>query len=192
MGEVYAGLDLELQQEVAIKVVRQGFAADPRWLAQLRREIRNARSVQHENICRMFDIHRAEAGENGPLTFLTMELLAGRTLAEEIRGNPLPLNVAVDVAAQIIAGLGAIHRAGIVHRDMKSANVMLTKGAPRRAVIMDFGLSRNLQATSFETSMIRTCQEERHFSPPWPLQGLRRHSDIDIRRHRRDLPCVVQ
>ncbi len=149
MGEVYAATDHDLKQEVALKIVKPEYSNDPRWAAQLRREVQNARRLRHENICRIFDLHRS-IDSGAAQTFVTMELLDGITLADEVRGGLIPLERAVKISAGIIAGLAAIHEAGIVHRDFKSSNVMLTD-ASSRAVIMDFGLSQTIAKPVLET-----------------------------------------
>jgi len=143
MGEVYAAWDRELDGPVAIKTVNAAFADDPAFLKQVRREIQAARRIQHPNVCRVFDLHRAEGSRGVPLTFLTMELLEGRTLHETLAEATLPEDRAILLASELAAGLEAIHAAGIVHRDLKSGNVMLA-GTPPRAVILDFGLARDV------------------------------------------------
>lgn len=151
MGEVYEALDLELHEAVALKTIRPDIAEDPMALARFKREIQLARKVTHPNVSRMFDIfhHRwpaAMEGDEERLTFLTMELLAGETLHERLarEGRMMPAD-AIVIVEQIAVALGAAHAAGIVHRDFKSANVMLvparTPGEPLRAVVTDFGLA---------------------------------------------------
>ncbi|MFN0105270.1 MAG: protein kinase domain-containing protein [Bryobacteraceae bacterium] len=153
MGEVYQAHDRELRVEVALKTVRPELAEDARVVEQLRREIHNARKIQHENVCRTFDIYKREGTEGGsPLAFIAMEFLEGRTLAEEITEGPLDWRRAAMIAEQVTRGLQAIHDAGIIHRDLKSVNIMLAgPPAAERAVIMDFGLSRATQASVWET-----------------------------------------
>src|SRR5207245_4200576 len=114
-------------------------------------EILLARKVTHPNVCRIFDVfhHRVEPSGGGPeteLIFLTMELLRGETLAERLRrfGRMTTAEV-LPVARQMVAALEAAHAAGIVHRDFKSANVILVEnGGGVRAVVTDFGLARSL------------------------------------------------
>ncbi len=151
MGEVYEALDLELGEPVALKTIRPDIAEDPMALARFKREIQLARRVTHPNVSRMFDIFRhrwpeVPEGEAEDLTFLTMELLAGETLHERLRRDgPMAPRDALGIVEQITAALGAAHAASVVHRDFKSANVMLVPGKgpndPVRAVVTDFGLA---------------------------------------------------
>lgn len=131
MGQVYAAYDEVAEVEVALKVMH------PECLdaAALRRELQLARRVTHYNVCRLFDIGRHEEA-----FFLTMELLEGETLAVRLRREgAVNLAEAELIAGQLVNGLTAIHQAGIVHRDLAPANVMLSAG---RVVIMDFGLAQ--------------------------------------------------
>ena len=160
MGEVYEVEDHELGGRVALKTIRPEMA-DEQWsVGRFRREIQLARQVTHPNVCRIFDVSYHEAGER--VVFLTMELLAGETLADRLsRDGPLPPNRAVTLARQLASALDAAHAAGVIHRDFKSNNVMLVPlaGAPDaselggdrvadlsverlRAVVTDFGLAR--------------------------------------------------
>jgi tetratricopeptide (TPR) repeat protein len=146
MGEVYAAEDLELGERLALKTIRPEFASNERILTQFKREIQLARKVTHRNVCRIFDFdfHQIDrlAGPRSVM-FLSMELLQGETLAARIRRTgPLSANDAQRIVLQLIEGLDAAHRAGIIHRDFKSANVVLVPdGEDERAVIMDFGLA---------------------------------------------------
>lgn len=144
MGEVYEAEDLELGDPVALKTVRHEIADSPRAIERFRREIQLSRKVTHPNVCRMFDLGRDAAYD---VTFLTMELVRGETLAERIRrdGRMKP-EAALPLIRQMAAGLDAAHAAGVVHRDFKSANVMLVgEGAESRVVITDFGLAARLR-----------------------------------------------
>jgi tetratricopeptide (TPR) repeat protein/TolB-like protein len=141
MGEVYEALDLELRAPVALKTVRPEIAADPAAVERLKRELQLARQVTHPNVCRVFDFWQdPDAG-----AFVTMELVGGETLAARIKraGRVTPA-IALPIVEQMAAGLAAAHRAGVVHRDLKSGNVLLEPtrpGEPPRAVITDFGIA---------------------------------------------------
>lgn len=151
MGEVYAALDLELNETVALKTIRSMLAADEGILARFKQETQLARKVTHRNVSRVFDLfrHDVDAGDRRrSVVFLSMELLLGDTLAERIRlAGPLHTADAQQIAIQLVEGLEAAHAAGIVHRDFKSANVLLVPELAadgsfiERAVIMDFGLA---------------------------------------------------
>ncbi len=144
MGEVYLAQDLVLHLPVAIKVVREDLASDPVFSARLEQEIRAARRVQHQNVCSLYDLHT----DAGGLKYLSMEYLDGQTLAARLSEGPLDLAELTSIAEQLANGLDAIHRAGIVHRDLKSANIFVQ---PQRAVIADFGLAYDLSRPVTET-----------------------------------------
>jgi serine/threonine protein kinase len=143
MGEVYEAQDLLLNERVALKTLRGDLAGDETLLLRFHQEISIARRVTHPNVCRIFEvgIHRAEG--QPPLLFFAMELLHGQTLAERIRAGRLTRDEAFPIAVQLAEGLQAAHRAGIIHADFKSANVILVpSGSGVRAVITDFGVAR--------------------------------------------------
>ena len=143
MGEVYEVEDGELHEIVALKTIR-GDSGDGE--ARFRREIQLARKVTHINVCRIFDVGYHER-DGQRIMFLTMELLGGRTLVEHLqREGPLSLPEAMRIVRQIVGALGAAHTAGIVHRDLKSANVMLVpRGQRVRVAVTDFGLAHALR-----------------------------------------------
>ncbi|MFY0563006.1 protein kinase domain-containing protein [Archangium lansingense] len=149
MGEVYDAEDLELGERVALKVLRRELAERPGALDQLKREIALARKVSHPNVCRLFDVGfhlRTSAQGSERICFLTMELLQGESLSALLRRTgSLPPGEVLPLVRQLCEGLLAAHEAGIIHRDLKSANVLLVRGrpgTPPRAVITDFGLAR--------------------------------------------------
>jgi eukaryotic-like serine/threonine-protein kinase len=148
MGEVFEAEDLELHEDVALKTVRPEIAADPGSLERFKTEVHLARKVTHPSACRIFDVFRHQDRSGGPdVTFLTMELLRGETLATRLSrtGRMVP-DEALPLIEQVAGALEAAHRAGVIHRDLKAANVMLVPRAPGsndvRAVVTDFGLAR--------------------------------------------------
>ncbi|HYL72847.1 MAG TPA: protein kinase [Bryobacteraceae bacterium] len=144
MGEVFEAADRDLGGHVAIKAVRPSLASDERFLRRLVQEIQLARKVTHPNVCRVFDLER-HTGPSGEIVFLTMEFLDGETLSDRLRRNgPMNVSQALPLLRQLTAALDAAHAAGVIHRDFKSANVVLTGGASgeTRAVVTDFGLAR--------------------------------------------------
>ena len=151
MGEIYEGDDLTLGVRVALKTIRREIAADPAAMERFRREMLLARQVTHPNICRLFDlfVHRSDRGE--AVMFLTMELLDGQTLAEYLTDHgPLTQSEALPLIRQLASALEAAHSAGVVHRDFKTANVILASDpqtAATRVVVTDFGLARSVTAT---------------------------------------------
>ncbi|MGA2813252.1 MAG: protein kinase [Candidatus Acidiferrum sp.] len=150
MGEVYEAEDLELNERVALKTVRFEMADNERSIERFKREIQLARKVTHPNVCRTFDVFRhAEQdaeGSSRETLIVSMELLRGTTLSQRIQlDSRLSTARALPIVEQIAAGLQAAHDAGVVHRDFKSANVILVPvenhPAAVRAVITDFGLA---------------------------------------------------
>jgi hypothetical protein len=136
MGEVWRAFDLKLRVEVALKALRPEFFKSERRLEMLRDEVRAAREVVSPNVCRIFDLIEIEGRE-----LVSMEYVDGATLLAVLtERGPLELKEAQDIASQFLAGLEAIHKAGLIHRDIKPENIMLTRAG--RVVVMDFGLAR--------------------------------------------------
>jgi tetratricopeptide (TPR) repeat protein len=152
MGELYEARDLQLNELVALKTIRPDIAADERVAQRFRREVQLARKVTHPNICRIFDLFQHQPASGGAaVDFITMELLGGETLAERLkRKGRFTSEQALPIVSQLASALGAAHAVGVVHRDLKTSNVMLLPGdsssAPR-AVITDFGIAHRLIAS---------------------------------------------
>src|SRR5512136_2852616 len=134
MGEVYKARDTRLDRSVAIKVLPPAFSADPERRARFEREAKTIAGLNHPHICTLHDV-----GEHEGSTFLVMEHLTGETLAQRLEKGPLPLEQALSVATEIADALSAAHRQGVIHRDLKPGNVMLTKAG---AKLLDFGLAK--------------------------------------------------
>ncbi|TMQ10186.1 MAG: hypothetical protein E6J91_27570 [Deltaproteobacteria bacterium] len=134
MGRVYEALDTELDERVALKVLRSGLSDDA--IERFRREVKLTRRIQHRNVARMFDI-----GEHRADRFLTMELIDGAALTREL-GAAMPWRRLRGLAIQLCAGLAAAHEAGVIHRDLKPDNVMIERRTDR-VVITDFGIARS-------------------------------------------------
>lgn len=151
MGDVYQALDLELGTGVALKAIRAEIADDERVVRRFQREIVLARQVTHPNVCRLFDLYRHRGPGTPPdgVLLLAMEFVSGETLLTGLRrGGPLAPEALLPLARQMAAGLQAAHDAGVVHRDFKSSNVIVTPDASRgnpRLVITDFGLACHFQ-----------------------------------------------
>jgi serine/threonine protein kinase len=138
MAQVFRVLDLELEEEIALKVLSGSYAWKPESAEQFKQEIRLARRIVHRNVCRIYDFSRWK-----DLLFVTMELIHGETLADRIERNSLgALEQRLTIFRDILAGLRAAHAIGIVHQDMKPLNVMITP--ENRAVVMDFGIAREI------------------------------------------------
>ena len=145
MGEVFRAFDLKLRVDVALKSVRPDRAEGERSHELLRQEVRAAREVISPNVCRIFDLVVEDDQE-----FVSMEYVEGATLAETVRTRgPLVLKDAREIAAQFLSGLESIHAVGLVHRDFKPENVMITRAG--RVVVMDFGLARAWTTGKSET-----------------------------------------
>ncbi len=125
MGEVYRATDTRLAREVAIKTCRQEFGE------RFQREARAIASLNHRHICSLYDV--------GP-NYLVMELLEGETLAEKLKRGPLSIEQTLLHGGEIADALAAAHAKGVVHRDMKPANIMLTKAGVK---VLDFGLAKS-------------------------------------------------
>jgi len=138
MGEVYEARDLDLGEPVALKTIRPEIATEPHTMARFKREINLARRVAHPNVCRTFDLerHRPPPGTDpsaGEVTFLTMELLEGETLAARLRRvGRIAAAEALPLVQQMAEALAAAHEVGVVHRDFKPGNVDVGASEVRR------------------------------------------------------------
>jgi serine/threonine protein kinase len=145
MGEVYEAEDQDLKERIALKTIRPELAADQRSVRRLIQEIQSARRVTDPHVCRVHDLARHQTGQE-EVIFLTMEFVAGETLAEHLRRyGPFEKTEALGLVKHICQALDAIHAAGIIHRDFKTANVMLRADEHGRfnAIVTDFGLARD-------------------------------------------------
>ncbi|HSP13280.1 MAG TPA: protein kinase [Thermoanaerobaculia bacterium] len=134
-GEVWKARDTRLNRIVAIKRLPESLLNDPERRERLRREALAASSLNHPNICTIHDL-----AEIGSEHVLVMEYIDGKTLHETLAAGPLPANEAIAITLQIADALGEAHRHSIIHRDIKSSNIMIT---PRKQVkVLDFGLAR--------------------------------------------------
>jgi serine/threonine protein kinase len=134
MGEVYRAKDTRLDRTVAIKILPTHLSANPEFKQRFEREARSVSSLNHPHICHLYDV-----GSQEGIDFLVMEFLDGETLAERLRRGALPFPELLKIGMEIAKALEIAHRAGIVHRDFKPGNIMLTKSGTK---LMDFGLAK--------------------------------------------------
>jgi len=159
MGMVYRAHDTTLDETVAIKVLRPDFAQDPAMAARFRTEIKLARKVRHRNVCAIHDY-----GEERGLLYISMELVEGVDLKRVLKERgALPVEEAFDLAIQIAEGLQAVHEAGIIHRDLKTPNIMVD---PRRvARLMDFGIAKRQEGGGASTATGQVLGTPEYMSP---------------------------
>src|SRR6185503_15884423 len=141
MGVVFRALDLNLGREVAVKVLPSSAVADPIARARLLREARTASVLNHPSICTVYEV-----SEDGELIWVAMELVEGKAIAEMIGATGLPTDTVLHYGIQIADALAHAHGRGVIHRDLKSTNVMVTP--PGRAKVLDFGLARRVDPES--------------------------------------------
>ena len=135
MGEVYRARDEQLDREVAVKVLPASSFGDPTARARLVREARAAAALNHPNICTVYEV-----GEADGQAYIAMELVEGRTLSAMLHAGPLPAEHVVHYGRQLADALTHAHERGIIHRDLKSNNVIVTPD--RRVKVLDFGLAK--------------------------------------------------
>jgi eukaryotic-like serine/threonine-protein kinase len=154
MAEVYLAVDRELGREVAVKVILQRYAEDERLASRFRREARAAAALNHPNVVSIHDV-----GTHDGSPFIVMEHVSGRTLAEIVQTDgALPADRVSDIGEAVARALGAAHAVGIVHRDVKPGNVMVTGDG--RVKVLDFGIARALRWTPMtETTAVHGTAE---------------------------------
>ncbi len=139
MGQVYKARDQKLRREVAIKFLPPEFIANADRVRRFEQEARAASALNHPNIITIHEIGQVQT-EAGGLQFIVMEHVAGQTLRARLQAGKLPLNEAVDIAAQIADALAAAHHVGIIHRDIKPENIMLREDG--KVKVLDFGIAK--------------------------------------------------
>jgi serine/threonine protein kinase len=158
MGEVYRASDTRLDRTVAVKILPEHISS-PESRQRFDREARAISSLNHPNICHLYDV-----GQQDGAHYLVTEYLEGETLADRLRRGPLPFDQVLKIGTEICAGLEAAHKKGVIHRDLKPGNIMLTKSG---AKLMDFGLAKPVEATAAST-LTQTLTEPHH---PLTVEG---------------------
>jgi serine/threonine protein kinase len=138
MGEVYCAHDSKLDRDVAIKVLPEAFALDAERLGRFNREARLLASLDHPNICAVYDLY-----EEDGVQFMVMPLIDGDTLADRIERGPIPVSDALPIFAQIAEALEAAHEQGIIHRDLKPGNIKVSEDG--KIKVLDFGLGKAIE-----------------------------------------------
>jgi len=134
MGEVYRATDTRLERDVAIKVLPAHLSENEDLKKRFDREAKTISSLQHPNICALYDV-----GHEDGIDFLVMEYLEGDTLAEKLASGPMPIEEVMKLGVQITQALDAAHKSGVIHRDLKPGNIMVTRSG---AKLLDFGLAK--------------------------------------------------
>jgi Tol biopolymer transport system component len=163
MGEVYRARDTRLDRTVAIKVLPSQLAENADAKQRFDREARAISSLNHPNICTLHDV-----GLQNGVSFLVMEYLEGETVADRLSNGPLPIEQVLKHGVEICDGLERAHRSGVVHRDLKPGNIMLTKTG---AKLMDFGLAKSLVSTAGISPSLSATMSTPVGSHPLTAQG---------------------
>ncbi len=166
MGEVYRANDTRLDRVVAVKVLASHLSSSPELKQRMEREARSISSLNHPNICHLYDI-----GSQDGTDYLVMEFLEGETLADRLRKGAMPVGEIFRIAIAVAEALAVAHRQGIVHRDLKPGNIMLTQSG---AKLMDFGLAKPLSAQSsgISSGSVPSFTAMATLSGPSPLSPL--------------------
>ena len=185
MGEVYEAEDEMLGTRVAVKTIAATIADNPQAARRLKHEVNMARRITHPNVCRIFDLGVHGGGTEQPgggVLFFTMELLTGLSLAQRLsEQGRFSTEAALPIVMGMAAALGAAHRAGVVHRDFKSDNVMLASEPDgERIVVTDFGLARHTATATLDSQEARGLEGTLAYMSPEQLQGQSARQPADI------------
>src|SRR5437762_9927059 len=164
MGEVYRALDTRLDRIVAVKIPPSHLSEDPEAKERFDREARTISSLKHPNICTLYDV-----GHQNGLDYLVMEYLEGETLASRLHKGALAPDQVLKYGIEICEGLEMAHRTGVVHRDLKPGNIMLTRTGVK---LMDFGLAKSLSASASSAASLTLTLSSPAANSPLTEKGM--------------------
>ena len=163
MGRVYKANDTEIREKVALKLIKPEISGDKMTIERFRNELKYARKIRHKNVCQMFDLNKDEG-----TYYITMEYVAGQDLKKLIRQTgKLAISTAISITQQVCEGLAEAHKLGIVHRDLKSNNIMIDEDGNAR--IMDFGIARSVKGKGITGSGVMIGTPE--YMSPEQVEG---------------------
>src|SRR5947209_18631723 len=157
MGEVYRARDTRLDRVVAIKVLPEHLSSSGKFRERFEREARAISSLKHPNICTLYDV-----GHQDGIDYLVLEYLEGESLADRLHRGPLPMPQVLAYGIQIADALERAHRQGVVHRDLKPGNVMVTKDGVK---LLDFGLAKPMAGAALASSALGAMTASQHHKP---------------------------